>query len=130
MNFARTARLLRIPLCTCPPLRIQPPALLAPPFLTRGYAKKKDKSRASEPELEEEVYSKEKKGKGKGKGAFVDDTLEESSVGAYESKSIAQGMDSALERLSVALRTVVGRVGRVSPGEIHSISVSQAEPTG
>lgn len=103
-----------LPLCSCNPQLLAP---ILRPIISRGYAKKKEnRSKAFKAEEDEPVQAMkaEKKGKGKGK-SFVDDSSAEN-VGIYEIESIQSVMSDSVNKLRVSLKSVVGRVGRVSPG--------------
>lgn len=58
--------------------------------------------------------------KGKGKGGFVEDMIEPNvadSEGQFDLTKLETTMDDAVEKLRVGLKSVVGRVGRVTPGQ-------------
>ena len=122
MNLFRPlAASFRLARCTCTPLRLQ---LLARPALLpshRSYAKKvkhSSSARAEPREEPEEAYSKQKKGKGKGKSFATEDDVD-SSVGKFDLAAIETSMEESIDKLRVGLKSVVGRVGRVSPGKFH-----------
>lgn len=59
-----------------------------------------------------------KSGKGKGKMLTEDDLLERQLPGEHFELKVLEGrMQEAIDRLRVSLNTVVGRVGRITPGE-------------
>lgn len=115
-----------------PSTRLQspPPAVAA---ASRTYAKKaksgssahhKKGSSSKAVEEQQNVVAAAKGKKGKGKGGFLDtdpdamvETVAADEVGVYDLKILETEMDNAIERLRVGLKSVVGRVGRVSPGE-------------
>lgn len=114
----------RLAACRCRP-SLQPltPAILAPSsLLVRSYASKKSKggkkSAATFEEDDEPALAKGGKGK-KGKGkSFVE---EEVVAGGgdevrFDLKAVELSMNEAVDKLRVGLKSVVGRVGRVSPG--------------
>lgn len=86
---------------------------------------KKQKAAAIEDEFEEEEVSwegKGKKGKGKGKlvsghGREVEEEVGNKQVSLYDLAGYEAQMEDAVERMRVGFKTVVGRVGRVSPGQ-------------
>lgn len=62
-----------------------------------------------------------KGGKGKGKMLTEDDLLERQLPGEHFELKVLEGrMQEAIDRLRVSLNTVVGRVGRITPGEAPS----------
>ncbi|KAK4701881.1 ribosome recycling factor, partial [Phenoliferia sp. Uapishka_3] len=76
---------------------------------------------------EEEVETKQKGKKGKGKGKAL---LDEADVvagglteGAFDLEKLDEGMVDVVGKLRVGLKTVVGRVGRVTPALLDSIRV-------
>jgi hypothetical protein len=82
---------------------------------------KKGASKSVAAEIDQDEPSPVMKGgkKGKGKGGFVQDMVEPTaadSEGAYDLTALEKSMDDAVEKLRVGLKTVVGRVGRVTPG--------------
>lgn len=102
---------------------------------SRSYASKKGKSSSSgksskQEEPEEEDYTPVKgKGIKKGKGSGFNDTSNSSSgsssgedtgEGIFDLKVLERNMDESIEKLRINLKTVVGRVGRVSPGTFFS----------
>lgn len=95
----------------------------------RGYASKKKgggKKGQSDAYDEDTVDEPERvvKGKGvkKGKGGFASEEVASETTGggsgSYEAGRLEKGMDEAVDKLRVGLKAVVGRVGRVSPGEL------------
>lgn len=101
------------------------------PLHARLYASKKSKGNNKKPskqlEDDDEVYDAPSKAKGakKGKAKFVQDddaAMAEADEGVYF-KVYELSMDEAVDRLKVGLKSVVGRVGRVSPGK-KSISAA------
>lgn len=83
------------------------------------------KEEAEEFEEEEVEWSgKGKKGKGKGKlvsghGREIEEEVGNHQVSLHELSGYEKQMDEGVDRMRVGLKTVVGRVGRVSPGEHH-----------
>lgn len=132
MNLFRPlAASFRLVRCTCTPLRLPHSArpLLLPSH--RSYAKKvknSSSSRAEPQEEPEEVYSKQKKGKGKGK-SFATEEEVETSVGKFDLAAIETSMEESIDKLRVGLKSVVGRVGRVSPGEFHFLQPTSIAST-
>lgn len=100
---------------------------------SRSYASKKGKGASSgkgskQVEVEEEDDYTPVKGKGikKGKGLGFNDDSSASSTstasgsageGVFDMKLLEKNMDESIEKLRINLKTVVGRVGRVSPGK-------------
>ena len=122
MNLFRPLAVsLRLSRCTCTPLRL---ALPARPVLVsshRSYAKKVKNSSSNRVEAQEEPeesYSKQKKGKGKGKSFATEDEIDLSGA-KFDLAAIELSMEEAIDKLRVGLKSVVGRVGRVSPGKCH-----------
>lgn len=63
-----------------------------------------------------------KKGKGKGYMLTEDDLLDRQLPGEHFELQVLEGrMKEVIERLRVSLKTVVGRVGRVSPGTLRTL---------
>lgn len=115
-----------LPLCRC---RLAP--VLAPqhvlgglaPSLSRSYASKKSKKGAATFDddadvAEIEAKGKGKKGKGKGKALLdeADLVADAHSDGVFDLGKLEESMVDAVGKLRVGLKTVVGRVGRVTPG--------------
>lgn len=124
------------------PLPTFSPAPSSSLLLSRSYASKKsakqgkgNKKQAAKEELDEFeadetewVGGKGKKGKGKlvsGHGREQEEAVGNHQVSTYELKAFEVQMDESVERMRVGLKTVVGRVGRVSPGE-HILASSRA----
>ena len=64
-----------------------------------------------------------KGGKGKGKMLTEDDLLERQLPGEHFELKVLEGrMQEAIDRLRVSLNTVVGRVGRITPGESRALA--------
>lgn len=92
-------------------------------LLIRSYASKKSKGKKSgAAAVEEDDDFAPAKGKGgkKGKGkSFAEDEV--ASAGSeevrFDLKAVEVAMDESVDKLRVGLKSVVGRVGRVSPGE-------------
>lgn len=120
--------------CRCHVLRRPDTFLLSPsqPNLlslnttfARGYASKKKGKKETSEDVEEEEESHTpraksgKKGKGRGKEVEPQGSGSEGAE-AFDLAKLETGMEDAVERLRVALKTVVGRVGRVSAGECFS----------
>ena len=64
-----------------------------------------------------------KGGKGKGKMLTEDDLLERQLPGEHFELKVLEGrMQEAIDRLRVSLNTVVGRVGRITPGESRQVN--------
>lgn len=127
-----TARLLatpRLAACSCrPALQQAPAAVCSPSLLSRSYASKKSKggkkAAAAFEEDDEPAPAKGKSGK-KGKGkSFAEEEV--AAAGGdevrFDLKAVEQAMDEAVDKLRVGLKSVVGRVGRVSPGELQLLS--------
>lgn len=106
---------------------------ISTPFLTRSYASKKGKGSKKSAAVEEEDDDspveevrggKERGGSGgkKGKGKSFNDNFDSNdTVGggvkeAFDLKALELTMEEAVDKLRIALKSVVGRVGRVSPG--------------
>ena len=108
--------------CSCRPAFVL--SLSAPPypFLSRSYAAKKSKGKRGTAVVqeEEEVVLPRGKGVKKGKGKFVEEDEVAEGV-SFDLKALEKTMEDAVDRLRVGLKTVVGRVGRVSPGECDSM---------
>ena len=120
MNLLRPlAASFRLARCTCIPHRL--PLSLSPILVPshRSYAKKvknNSSARAEVQEGPEELFSKQKKGKGKGKSFATEDELDLSGA-KFNLAAIEADMEDAIDKLRVGLKSVVGRVGRVSPGK-------------
>ncbi|BGP53528.1 hypothetical protein JCM8202_002732 [Rhodotorula sphaerocarpa] len=69
-----------------------------------------------------------KKGKGKGYMLTEDDLLDRQLPGEHFELQVLEGrMKEVIERLRVSLKTVVGRVGRVSPALLDGVKVDSSE---
>lgn len=131
--------------CICHLNFISSPLLLHPsptstPFpqlQTRSYASKKKgggggkkgQSEAFEEDSEEPERVVKGKGVKKGKGGFASEEVANETSGygssgngngSFDAGRLEKGMDEAVDKLRVGLKAVVGRVGRVSPGELSS----------
>ncbi|KAL8276164.1 hypothetical protein RQP46_011422 [Phenoliferia psychrophenolica] len=125
-----------LPLCGCsvlarPSLAAASPLRVASalsPRLSRSYASKKSKKGAAavqEDEADEvEVEGKGKKGKGKGKGKEAEVVVSAGGgEGVFDLEKLEESMVDAVGKLRVNLKTVVGRVGRVTPALLDNIRV-------
>lgn len=115
-----TARLLSPTICSCRVFRLAP--TVPSPFLSRAYASKKKAGKKNTAVIEDddEPAPVAKGGKGKkGKGKFVEEDdagANGEDQGSFDLKAVESSMDEAVDKLRVGLKSVVGRVGRVSPG--------------
>jgi hypothetical protein len=123
------ARLLvtpRLAACSCrPALQQAPAAVFSPSLLSRSYASKKSKGgKKAAAAVEEDDDPTPAKGKGgkKGKGkSFAEEEVagDGGDEVRFDLKAVEQAMDESVDKLRVGLKSVVGRVGRVSPGELQ-----------
>ncbi|GAA6010897.1 hypothetical protein JCM11491_004590 [Sporobolomyces phaffii] len=110
-----------------------PRLALCPVSFSRSKKTKASKKSAATQFQEDDDYDagpgKGKGGKkGKGKLLTEDDLTDMQLPGEkYESKVLLDRMDQGIDRLRVSLKTVVGRVGRVSPALLDNIRVESPE---
>jgi hypothetical protein len=125
--------------CSCRPAYAAPSL----PFLlpqSRSYASKKKGKRSSASTADDDddddaPAASQPKGKGVKKGKAQFNTEEDQAanggdavVGAFDMKLLEASMDDAVQKLRVALKSVVGRVGRVSPGELPRTRLPSCTP--
>lgn len=103
------------------PAFISPPVSTPPSLLVRH---KKTKAKKQDDADYDPTPPSKGKGKKHGKGHLVteQELLDTQLPGEqFELKVLETNMSDAVDRLRVALKQVVGRVGRVSPSALHSL---------
>lgn len=104
--------------CPRSTLSLSTPHITSTLLFARGYASKKKLNTKGVPAEEDETtesgnVSKGKKGKGK---LFAEESQVAVANEAFDLKLSERNMGEAIDKLRVALKVIVGRVGRLSPG--------------